>query len=404
MIDSDAMKQIQKTIEILNSLNDNEKDLVLNDINSKLEPFKNDGTIKKKPNKKAAFRMEKTKIQLNKSVRVTSCPLCGSNNPNNIKKNGKDSKGHQRYLCKSCKKTFNTTTNSVTHCSKKSDKYWNLLIGGMLDNKTYKAIADEADTSVGTVYTHALRIMEQIVNTSKNELLEGQVQSDETYLLPNFKGDKKIYRYNFNGTPGIAHRKTDHELYGIPTASEIKNRQKYGLGLRGLSKDKICYCTAITEDYTFCGGPVKRGNIDEKSLSKSLLKNLTPKTLFVGDSSRANKSFVEKYNFKHELLLANENSRNGEYNLQKVNYLHSLIKEIMKSNRSFSTKHSEKYISFLAWKLKNKELPKEEQIELLKNMMLDNKKPLTWEEVRTTSFPIGEKTMTGNLHNHICHE
>ncbi len=86
MIDSDAMKQIQKTIEILNSLNDNEKDLVLNDINSKLEPFKNDGTIKKKPNKKAAFRIEKTKIQLNKSVRVTSCPLCGSNNPNNIKK------------------------------------------------------------------------------------------------------------------------------------------------------------------------------------------------------------------------------------------------------------------------------------------------------------------------------
>jgi hypothetical protein len=151
----------------------------------------------------------------------------------------------------------------------------------MLDNKTYKQISDETDTSVWTVYTHALRIMEQVINTSKNELLEGQVQSDETYLLPNFKGDKKIYRYNFNGTPGIAHRKTDHELYGIPTASEIKNRQKYGLGLRGLSRDKICFCTAITEDYTFCGGPAKRGNIDEKSLSKSLLKNLSPKTLFV---------------------------------------------------------------------------------------------------------------------------
>jgi transposase-like protein len=404
MLDSDAIKQIQKTIEILNNLNDNEKDLVLNDINSKLEPFKNDGTIKKKPKKKAAFRMEKATIQLDKYSRVSSCPLCGSTDSKSIIKNGKDNKGHQRYFCKSCNKTFNTTTNSITHCSKKSDKYWNILIGGILENKTYKAIADETDASISTVYTHALRVMEQVVNTSKSQLLEGSVESDETYFLPNFKGDKKICKYNFNGIPKITYRKTDHELYDIPTASEIKYRQKQGLGLRGLSKDKICYCTAITKDYTFCGGPVKRGNIDEKSLSKALLMNLSPKTLFIGDSSRANKTFVGKYNIKHELVVSDKNSRNGEYNLQKVNYLHSLLKEIMKSNRSFSTKHSEKYISFLAWKLKNKEFTKEEQISLLKNMMLDNKKSLTWKEVRTTSFPICVKIKSGNLHNHICHE
>jgi hypothetical protein len=37
-------------------------------------------------------------------------------------------------------------------------------------------------------------------------------------------------------------------------------------------------------------------------------------------------------------------------------------------------------------------------------MMLEDKKSLTWEEVRTNSFLIGEKNMDVNLYNHICHE
>lgn len=253
MIDSDTMKQIQKTIEILNDLNGNENDLVLNDINSKLEPFKNDGIIQKKSKKKAALRMEKKTKNIEETDIASSFPLGESIDHKSIIINGKDSKCHQRYFGKSSKKSFDTTTNKVTHCSKESGEYWNLLLGGILYNKTYGTISEETDASISTVYTHTLRVVEQVVSTSKNQLLEGSVESDETYFLSNFKGNKQIYKYNFNGTPGIAYRKTDHELYGIPAASEIKNRQKQGLGLRGLSKDKICYCTKITEDYTFCG-------------------------------------------------------------------------------------------------------------------------------------------------------
>jgi hypothetical protein len=137
-----------------------------------------------------------------------------------------------------------------------------------------------------------------------------------------------------------------------------------------------------------CGGPVKRGNINEGALSKTLLMNMSPNTFFIGDSSKANQSFVEKYNIKHDLVISDKDSRKGEHNLQKINYLHSQIKEIMKSNRCFSTKHSEKYISFLAWKLKNTALPREEKITLLKNMMLNKSKSFTWDQVRNTSFPI----------------
>lgn len=229
--------------------------------------------------------------------------------------------------------------------------------------------------------------MEQVVSANRNQMLEGNVESDETYFLPNFKGDQGIYRYNFNGTPEVTYIKTDYDLYNIPTAHAIKKKQKQGLGLRGLSKEKTCYFTAITEDYTFCGGPVKRGNIDEGTLSKTLLMNMSPQTFFIGDCSKANKSFVEKDNIQHELVLSEKDSRDGTYNLQRINYLHSQIKEILKTNRSFSTKHSRKYLSFLAWKLKYKELSREKQIALLKNMMINKKKALTWDEIRATTFP-----------------
>ncbi|MBK5200888.1 MAG: hypothetical protein JJE21_05055, partial [Spirochaetaceae bacterium] len=49
MLNSEIKKQIEKTIEILNSLNDNEKDLIISDINKKIKPFKNDGTLNKIP-------------------------------------------------------------------------------------------------------------------------------------------------------------------------------------------------------------------------------------------------------------------------------------------------------------------------------------------------------------------
>jgi len=404
MLDSEIKKQIDKTIEILNSLNDNEKDLIISDINKKIKPFKNDGTLNKIPEKKSSVKISKTTLKLDKKSRITICPICGCKESTKIIKNGKDSKGHQRYFCKSCHKNFNTTTNCVSHCSKKSDIYWNKLIGGLLDNKTYKEISDDTDNYMSTVYVHSLKLMEQVVATTKSQLLEGNVESDETYFLPNFKGDKEICVYKFKGGVKTKKRTPDHILYGIPTAKEIKKRQKQGLGLRGLSNEKICYCTALTQNYTFCGGPVKRGNIDEASLSKSLLLNLSPNTFFIGDSSRANKSFVEKYNIDHELVISEKDSRNGVYNLQRVNYLHSLIKGKMKTNRSFSTKHSGKYIAFLAWKLKNKDLPREEQIEILKNMMINKNKVFTWEEVRNTSFPIGEKTVCDNTLIHISHE
>jgi transposase-like protein len=128
MLDSEIKKQIEKTIEILNNLSDNEKHLIISDINKRIKPFKNDGTLKKIPRKNDSIKIPTTILKVDKESQITICPICGCEESTKIVKNGKDSKGYQRYLCKACNKSF-TTTNCLTLCSKKPDIYWNQLIG-----------------------------------------------------------------------------------------------------------------------------------------------------------------------------------------------------------------------------------------------------------------------------------
>jgi transposase-like protein len=394
MLDSKNKTQIDKVIKIINELNDNEKDLIISDINTKIQPFKNDGTLKKNNIKKeAAIRSPKVPECSTSKKQIEICPLCGKSN---LVKKGKDNKGNQRYHCNACKKSFNENTATLTHGSKKDGAYWDELIKGMLIEESYADIAKRTNACISTVHTHALKVMSQILDDTDRQLLSGNIESDETYQTPNFRGDRSVYKFNFNGKEEIVHKVPDHIRYGIPTAGEIKALRRKGEASRGLSKEKVCYATAISQNYTFCGGPVKMGNINKSSLSKRILKNLAPDALFIGDSSSANKQFVKDFNIKNELVISSKDSRVGEYNLQKINYFHSELKRRMEGRNSFSTKHSEKYIAFIAWKIKNRKLTEKDKILAIKNMMRIKSKVDTWNEIKATEFPHGLRNKNVN--------
>ncbi len=59
-----------------------------------------------------------TKIKENRFSRGKVCPFCSSNE---VSRNGKFN-GRQRYICKSCRKTFTDFTRSPMHNSKKDSK------------------------------------------------------------------------------------------------------------------------------------------------------------------------------------------------------------------------------------------------------------------------------------------
>lgn len=65
------------------------------------------------------------------------CVHCGGIN---TKKHGKTS-GRQRFICKDCGKTFNTSTGAITSSSRLTASQWKELIRGIIENLPIREIA-----------------------------------------------------------------------------------------------------------------------------------------------------------------------------------------------------------------------------------------------------------------------
>jgi transposase-like protein len=380
-VNSKYKKTLDEFLKLVNSLNDNEKNLVISDINKKITPFKEDGTKKDSPKKaSSSFANTDIKIPINVNNREEIiCPDCGSSS---IVKNGTfDNK--QRYRCKSCGKTFTTTTGSIRHISKSSEKTWDRVLNGMIEDHTNSEISEDCSISPSTVHIYRHKVMRQILTYMKGQSLTGIVEADEFYNLPNFKGSKN-HEFCFGKETREVNNIPDYKRYGLKSNTEIRSIKMQ----RGLSRDKVCYSTAISHDNSFCGKPVNWGNISFKDIQSTLLKSLTPKAIFVGDRSKTNQNFINTYGFENHLLVPDGEARYGElYNLQKINNFHSKMKNRIRSNRSFATKYAEEYMAWFAWLLQIKDKTKTEKIAILKDMVEIGSQTATWNDIKSTEFP-----------------
>ena len=369
-------------MKLVNSLNDNEKDLVISDINKKITPFKEDGTKKDSSKKTSPFINTDITIPIKANIKEEIiCPSCGSSS---IVKNGTFDK-KQRNRCKCCSKTFTTTTGSIRHRSKSPEITWDRVLNGMIEDHTNSEISEDCSISSSTVHIYRHKAMRQILTYMKGQSLTGIVESDEFYSLPNFKGSKKKYKFSFGKESREVNNIPDYKRYGLKSNTVIRSIKM----LRGLSRDKVCYATAISHDNSFCGKPVNWGNISFKDIQSTLLKNLTPKAIFVGDRSKTNQNFVNTYGFENHLLIPDGEARYGElYNLQKINNFHSKMKNRIRSNRSFATKYAEEYMAWFAWLLQMKDKTKAEKTGLLKEMIEIGSKTATWNDIKSTEFPM----------------
>ena len=79
-------------------------------------------------------------------LEVPCCPRCGAmSNLGYITKQGYYKNGAQRYYCKSCKKYFTATTNTMFEGTHKSADVWKKFIHMTLEGKSIAHCADECD-------------------------------------------------------------------------------------------------------------------------------------------------------------------------------------------------------------------------------------------------------------------
>lgn len=164
-------EKLKKILELIDSLNYEELLIVSLVVNEKQKLLKDKTSL------------DKLLIQ----NRTLICPKCHSTN---IWRNGIEKNGHQKYICKFCKKTFRATNTSVFHSTKKNIIPYNKFIDLTLKNLSLKEIASEMNINVKTAFLWRHKIMETVEDFEEGMILSGTIWIDEYQMSSNSKGRK----------------------------------------------------------------------------------------------------------------------------------------------------------------------------------------------------------------------
>jgi transposase-like protein len=251
------------------------------------------------------------------SAPVLDCPDCGP--AGHVVRNGH--KHHkQAYICRSCGRSFVTTTNTVLSGSHFGISIWKAVLSDTLSGISIDKTAERLEISHKSVFEMRHKIMLALENLEEDvpSVVEDVVEADETYVPDSYKGSK------FGSTAPRAPRKRG-------TAASR----------RGLSNEKICICTAV-----------QRGSsnlvIRSENRARPSAKNVDD--IYRGHVKEGSLMLTDGMNcYPHleELLnctVTNVKKQNGSfYNLNTVNNLHSYIKARYVHYRGVATKYLNRY-------------------------------------------------------------
>ena len=251
------------------------------------------------------------------------CPSCGLSS---FKKNGHKN-GTQRYLCKSCHKSFSITTNTILNYS--HIKYWQLngFIKCLLDVKPISEISQQLKMSKTQIYYLEIKLFKALENVYNNKMLKEIVQVDEKYFRISFKGTK-------------------HEK--MPRKSRHSGSQNLKIGI---NRELTCVVVAIDINDNIIIEVVGNGPATTEMLEKGLGGKIEKGSILVTDS----KSSYIKFAQNNDLILKQipDGKYNVEviYNLSEVNELIlELENYITYMKKGVSTKHLQQYCNFIKYR------------------------------------------------------
>lgn len=254
------------------------------------------------------------------------CPHCASGH---IVGNGKSPRGIQRYRCRSCNKSFGSTTGKVWYALHKKDKlkaYMHCLLSGY----TIRKSADKVGISLATSFAWRHKLLSSF-NDISSERFTGIVESDETYFLYSEKGNKQLKRESRKrGTSATRDGINDEHVAVIVTMDRQGNKAM-----------KVS----------------NKGRITTALIQKELKGKVSKESVFCTDGHPSYVGFAKREHLDHKKIIASKGQRviNKQYHLQNINSLDSRLKSFMSQFNGVSTKYLQNYLNwFLALeKVKN---------------------------------------------------
>lgn len=254
-------------------------------------------------------------------------------------------KGRGRYMCKSCKKSFNDYTGTAISGIKKVDKFQSYL-KLILESVSIRKASKTLELNVKTVldWRHKITTSLEQINGTK---FIGIVECDDKIVNINEKGNKKL----------------DRESYKRPSDRKTK---------RGVSDDKISIIVASDRNGNPTMKVAKKGRIDTKSVDKSIGDLMDSQNILCSDKHPSIISWAKEKEVEHHTFLSKYHGKNKMFHVQNVNSIDNLYERWIKPFYGISTKFLNQYLNWFMFlqRIKNKT----NQVIDLAEIILRNKK------------------------------
>lgn len=244
------------------------------------------------------------------------CPHCGRNS---VVRNGHKC-GKQEYLCKSCGKTFVSTTNTLMSGSHQPREIWEEVINDTLSGDAIDFTAKRLGMTHDCVFRMRHKILGSLARLDGKQgfTLSDVSELDETFVLDCYKGKE------------------------LPSAIARRPR-KHGAKAekRGISSEYVCICTGVQRKGQAVAQTLNRAKPSSPELQEIFGGHIARGTLVLCDGLKS----YQCLEHIADCTVKDVGSENGTtfYNLNTVNAFHSFIKKRYEFYRGVATKYLNRY-------------------------------------------------------------
>jgi transposase-like protein len=280
-----------------------------------------------------SFATEVTnEVKENRFSRGKVCPHCEHDE---VSRNGKYH-GKQRYICKSCRKTFTDFTLSPKHNSKKDVKQWIQYAKCMINGYSIRKCADEVNISVPTSFYWRHKILDAIRAFMGVGSVGGVIEVDEAFFRESFKGNHK------KNTTFIMPRKSHKRGVKGSFSSKTEKRK------RGISKEQVCVLCAMDRTGNLVTELICKGRMKHTDLERLFSGRIEDEAILCTDSHKSYIKFAQNLGIELQQIKRGKH-KEGIYHIQHINAFHSKLKKWMDRFNGVATKYLANYMYWFKW-------------------------------------------------------
>ena len=295
----------------------------------------------------AKHRMtSKEEIKLINSIRILSCPHCGSVS---FKRNGYYGSGMIRYYCNDCNKSFAPLTHTIFEDKKIPISEWIEYLLHLFEFHSITTSARDNRNASSTGRYWLIKVFSVLEHYQANIILSGNICLDETF----FTCSKK----------------------------DVITRPD-GKGLRGISRNKICIACGKDDSgriLLICENTSKPSN---SSTWKALGSHIRQKSHLIHDGEHSHSVLIDGLSLTSEVhdTKKTSNLKDKDNPLDQINEIHSLAKRFMKAHGGYNRQNLQDFMNLISFIL-NEPSDRYEKIDLFIKMALNSPRRVKYRDV-----------------------